>query len=208
MDYLIYNPKAFGKRVEAVKKWKKKYSCDYKAIAEIMNSEEALKALDSFTRAVDNLISCWDEYKKRNWTSDRRASVFWAIELELYCYASYCRVVELNPLDEKHKNDGIYELFKWITDAYGISRIYLSADELNELADMADLLEEMYEEDEDDYSDEERKLLKTLKKTKWYEEWWDDWQNSYHSGAGTEFVTSLFEEDDCCLKLVDYFAKR
>lgn len=208
MEYMIYNPDAFDQRVEAIKKWKNENPFDYTTIDEIIDDENALAVFDSFTRAVDYLIYFWDEYKKNNRAMDRRASVFWALEVEGYCYASFSKFIDLIPLEERIRNDAINELYNWITKANSIREIYLSSDELNELVEITDTLTEMYDEDEEDYSDEENELLESLENTKWYEEWIDDWNYSLRGGAGTEFLLSLFEEDDSYLKLVDYFAKR
>lgn len=208
MEYLIYNPDAFDQRVQAMKKWRSENPFDYTTIDKVINDEMILATLDSFTRAVDNLILFWDEFNKNNLAIDRRASVFWAIEVEVCCYVSYCKVSDLNCLDENRYEDSIYELYKWIAEAHKISQIYLSSDELNELTEISDSLDEMYDKDEEDYSEEEKELLDSLKDTKWYEEWFDDWNYSLRTGGGTDFLLDLFEEEDNYLKLVDYFAKR
>ncbi len=208
MEYLIYNPDAFDQRVQAMKKWRSENPFDYTTIDKVINDEMILATLDSFTRAVDNLILFWDEFNKNNLAIDRRASVFWAIEVEGCCYASYRKVNDLNCSDENRYEDSVYELYKWIAEAHKISQIYLSDDELKELTEISDLLDEMYDKEEEDYSEEEKELLDSLKNTKWYEEWFDDWNYNLRTGGGTDFLLDLFEEDDNCLKLVDYFAKR
>lgn len=208
MEYMIYNPDAFDQRVKEIKKWKSENPFDYTAIAGVINDEIFLVTMDSFTRAVDNLIIFWDEYKKNKRDIDRRASVFWAIELEGYCYASYLKVCDLRGSDEYRYEDSIYELYRWISEAFKIRELYLSPDELGELTEIADSLEDMYDKEDEDYSEEEKELLDSLKDTKWYEEWFDDWNYSLRTGAGIGFLQDLFEEDDNGMKLVDYFAKR
>ena len=200
MDFLIYNPKAFDKRVSEMKKWRKANPFDYKPATEIWNDKDLLVYLDAYTRSIDSLIDAWIDYKKTKRAIDRRLAVFWALQMKVYgdavMFQTAGKGVRLDD-DEPVKE---YRYW-WDCGASKFINIYLTTEEVAELDYITGMLIDMEDTDPEDYSPEEKALIKSIEGTKFYEE-------CVEYGWTADFVLNICEEGDSREGLVDWFSKR
>ena len=199
MDFLIYNPESFDKRVDNLKKWRKDNEFDYCIAVKKLNDEKLLNYMDSLMRSIDSLIDAWTAYKKTENVIDRRLAVFWAIQIQQYVSATFCLIGRYRLDGSMYEDDDLKNFDLWWNTIYTFIDIYLPRDEYDELNEITDVLMEMEDKDPEDYTSDEKDLLNSLKGTRWYDEYSDGWTS--------DFILDLFEEEDGGVRLVDWFAK-